>query len=193
MRTCIQYQIALYVSSWRVCTGTLPTGLHWTVVQITPVARWIWRIVSRKWWRPTGANLRFGQIVCFKMMSQRERFRTSKSRFAPEFQSKDLRIKPFDLIFLIPRFPPSNHEQESSNQKLHHFPLALELIGSTFGAAKFQDEASALGWGPSCFFVSGGFVVQMEEVEIMRISWKPIYTYEILNIQYMIKRKSIIF
>lgn len=102
-----------------------------------------------------------------------ERFTKSKTR-SSLFWSKDLRMKLliwFWLDFNYQVHPPPQIWTGIFKSKscIIFFHWLLQLIGSTFGAAKLQDEASALGGGPPVFRL-GGFVVEMEEVEIMRIS-----------------------
>lgn len=140
-----------------------------------------------------------GQRVA-KMMSLGKVYKIKIKKFAfwsQGFEDETLDLIWFDFDFDILNYqvhPPLKYEQESSNPKVASFFSTgfWQLIGSTFGAAKLQDEASALGGGPPVFRL-GGFVVEMEEVEIMRISWTPrkpiIYTmhiWNLLSIQYTV-------
>ena len=124
-----------------------------------------------------------GQRVA-KMMSLGKVYKIKIKKFA--FLVHGFEDETIDLIWFWFWFDTLNYQVHptpqiwtgifKSKSCIIFFHWLLQLIGSTFGAAKLQDEASALGGGPPVFRL-GGFVVKMEEVEIMRISWKPtIYT-----------------
>jgi len=138
--------------------------------------------VSRKWWRPTGwPRYELGK----GLQNQNQEVRFLVQGFEDETVDFD-----FDLILNYQVHPPLKYEQESSNPKVASFfsTVFWQLIGSTFGAAKLQDEASALGGGPSFSlgWFRGGNGRGRNHENIMKAQIYTMHIWNLLSIQYTV-------